>query len=172
MFPNNFQIPELTPHKQLDSFKLKILPNVCFCTFRPDLKVTPYGLRHIVLVLVYKPIKILLSSPRKTNTYQVYYVVLSANSNHCYFLAGFPRLLFDLLCQRATSCLPVLSLPWPGLAVPANHAGRPAAVDLPELSVCAKPQKMQSIWAAQWANRSLQTVALPFSRLLARAGAG
>ena len=113
--------------------------------------------------------KILLSSPRKTNIYQVYYiyVVLSANSNHCYFLAGFPRLLFDLLCQRATSCLPVLSLPWPGLAVPANRAGRPAAaVDLPELSVCAKPQKMQSIWAAQWANRSLQTVALPFSRLL------
>ena len=113
--------------------------------------------------------KILLSSPRKTNIYQVYYVVLSANSNHCYFLAGFPRLLFDLLCQRATSCLPVLSLPWPSLAVP---AGRPAAVDLPELSVCAKPQKMQSIWAAQWANRSLQTVALPFSRLLARRGCG
>ena len=113
MFPNNFQIPELT---KSDSLKPKILPNVCFWTFRPDLK---DGLGNIVLV--YKPMKILLSSPRKTNIYQVYYVVLSANSNHCYFLAGFPRLLFDLLCQRATSCLPVLSLPWPGLAVPANR---------------------------------------------------
>ena len=109
--------------------------------------------------------KILVAQEKLIFIKYTMYVALSANSNHCYFLAGFPRLLFDLLCQRATSCLPVLSLPWPGRAC---HPRRPAAVDLPELSVCAKPQKMQSIWAAQWANRSLQTVALPFSRLLAR----
>lgn len=113
--------------------------------------------------------KILVAQEKLIFIKYTMYVALSANSNHCYFLAGFPRLLFDLLCQRATSCLPVLSLPWPGRAC---HPRRPAAVDLPELSVCAKPQKMQSIWAAQWANRSLQTVALPFSRLLARGRGG
>ena len=72
----------------------------------------------------------------------------------------------NILPAGSKSALACPSLAWPCL--PTGRAGRPAAVDLPELSVCAKPQKMQSIWAAQWANRSLQTVALPFSRLLAR----
>ena len=45
---------------------------------------------------------------------------------------------------------------------------RSSSLLLPSLVVCAKPQKMQSIWAAQWANRSLQTVALPFLVTLLR----